>query len=422
MFGDTEKARLPENWQVIPFSDLACINPPRRLERGEKYPYIPMEALDTGFSKHANGFCRVWKGSGGAKFQNGDVLLARITPSAENGKTAIVDVGDKGKGFGSTELIVMVPKTEASTSRFIYYLLKYDVVRQQAIGQMTGSTGRQRIPADAFEIIQVLAPPLEQQRKIAAILESVDNAIEKTQAVIDQLKTVKRGLMQQLFTSGVPGWHSELEEVSQLGKVPKAWSVESLGKFITETQNGLYKPQSDYGKGTFIVRIDNFSDGDVLSLQDFRRVAVTSEEVKGFCLEEEDIVINRVNSLSYLGKTAIVGPLNENVVFESNMMRLRLETDSLDPQFAARLLSQRFVRSRLLQTAKLAIAQASINQQDIHSLLIAVPNIEEQKAIVKITNSIEDRLEIEQAKKSQLIQLKKGLMQGLLSGRMAVTV
>ena len=72
---------------------------------------------------------------------------------------------------------------------------------------MRGTSGRQRVPANVFDDFEVAVPPLAEQRKIAAILSSVDDAIEKTQAVIDQVQVVKRGLMQELLTRGLPGRH-----------------------------------------------------------------------------------------------------------------------------------------------------------------------------------------------------------------------
>ena len=120
-------------------------------------------------------------------------------------------------------------------------------------------------------------PPLPEQRKIAAILSSVDDAIEKTQAVIDQVQAVKRGLMQELLTRGLPGRHTRFKQ-TEIGEIPESWELLSLGQLIDDgPNNGLYRPQQEYGEGTPIVRIDAFDNGDQLRRPQLRRVCPLSQ-------------------------------------------------------------------------------------------------------------------------------------------------
>src|SRR5207247_1169498 len=111
-----------------------------------------------------------------------------------------------------------------------------------------------------------------------------------------------------------------------IGPIPKTWKAVNLGDVLSEEpRNGLYKHSSAYGDGTPILRIDDFSnDGDVVTSAP-KRVALTEEEKNAFALRPGDLVTNRVNSLSHLGKTALVGDPPEWLVFESNMMRFRVD-------------------------------------------------------------------------------------------------
>ena len=108
------------------------------------------------------------------------------------------------------------------------------------------------------------------------------------------------------------------------------WTNAKLGDFVTDgPTNGLYRPSSDYGlDGTPIIRIDSFDGGFIHNLHLLRRVRISPLEIKRYQLSTSDILINRVNSLSHIGKAAIVPCLAETTVFESNMMRLRFQVVS----------------------------------------------------------------------------------------------
>ena len=192
-------------WLRMPFCDAVEVNPRRSVPRGTLAPFVDMAALpsDTGGISTVR---RRPAGGGGSKFTNGDTLFARITPCTENGKTGLVDCLAAGEvATGSTEFIVLGPRPDLTTPQFVYYLAKNPTFRSFAISRMRGTSGRQRVPASVFEDFEVGIPPLPEQRKIAAILSSVDDAIEKTQAVIDQVQVVKRGLMQEAAHAGPAG-------------------------------------------------------------------------------------------------------------------------------------------------------------------------------------------------------------------------
>lgn len=148
-------------------------------------------------------------------------------------------------------------------------------------------------------------------------------------------------------------------------------------------QNGLYKPASAYGSGSPILRIDAFYDGAVTKLDSLKRVRVSDAERTIFGLAANDIVINRVNSPEYLGKSALIPPLPEAAVFESNMMRLRLKVDRVHPVYLIQFLQTGFIKSQIRTSAKDAVNQSSINQQDVKGFLINVPPLYQQQIFVQ---------------------------------------
>jgi type I restriction enzyme S subunit len=175
---------------------------------------------------------------------------------------------------------------------------------------------------------------------------------------------------------------------------PNGWEIKKLGEVLSkQPQNGMYKPQSDYvtnGTGTPILRIDAFYNGKIENWN-FKRLNCDEEEVEKYGLEVDDIVINRVNSIEYLGKCAHIDKLIEPTVYESNMMRFSVDKKVINPFYLSRLLSHQYIYNQILVSAKKAVNQASINQQDVKSFDIVIPDIELQNLFTSKVNEIENQ-------------------------------
>jgi len=146
-------------------------------------------------------------------------------------------------------------------------------------------------------------------------------------------------------------------------------------------QNGLYVPQSQYGSGVPIIRIDDFQVGSSRRYDELRRVSVGLETAQAYALQEGDLLINRVNSPSHLGKSLHVKGCHLPSLFESNMMRLGI-SGLVDVEFVGIYLQSYEGRKRLISGAKWAVNQASINQGDVLRTPIPLPPLAEQKRIV----------------------------------------
>ena len=161
----------------MPFCDAVDVNPRRPITRGALAPFVDMAALPAETRDVSKARVK-YVGSGGSRFTNGDTLFARITPCTENGKTGLVGCLAAGEvATGSTEFIVLGPRQDLALPRYVYYLAKNPTFRSFAVSRMRGTSGRQRVPANVFDDFEVGVPPLPEQRNIAAILSSVDDAI-----------------------------------------------------------------------------------------------------------------------------------------------------------------------------------------------------------------------------------------------------
>jgi type I restriction enzyme S subunit len=184
----------------------------------------------------------------------------------------------------------------------------------------------------------------------------------------------------------------DVSETETLKVLPELWQWVNFGELIQwGPQNGLYKSSNYYGKGTLIVRIDNFYDGKLNSYKTFKRLSVEESELKLYQLKVNEILINRVNSMTYIGKCALVSSTPEDCVFESNIMRLKIFHDFISPKFITYYLSSPTGLKQLRKNVKQAVNQASINQTDVALSQVPLCSLAEQSQIIE---EIESRLSI----------------------------
>ena len=173
-------------------------------------------------------------------------------------------------------------------------------------------------------------------------------------------------------------------DVAGLPELPQGWVWASLDSLIDEgPQNGVYLPGNLYGRGTPILRIDDYQIGWSRPRSDLNLVDADSDSVETYSLSSGDVVINRVNSMTHLGKSIHISPDLDGVLFESNMMRMRLSI-GVETVFVTLYLGADIGRLRLNCDAKWAVNQASINQQDVRRTPVPLPSFDEQKVIVEI--------------------------------------
>ena len=167
-------------------SDFIQINPRETLPKGTPAKKVSMDKVQP-FTRDISSF-EIEAYSGGAKFRNGDTIMARITPCLENGKTAQVRFLSDGEiGFGSTEFIVFRAIPNVTDPDYVYYLVSSPLVREPAIKSMVGSSGRQRVQNDVVENLVLPIPDISIQEKIGRILKAIDDKICYNQQINDNL-------------------------------------------------------------------------------------------------------------------------------------------------------------------------------------------------------------------------------------------
>lgn len=250
-----------KTWTSKRLLEVIDFNPKETLRKGQRAKKIAMEQLRP-FSKTPMGYCEEFY-NGGAKFKNGDTLLARITPCLENGKTAQVNELEEGEvGFGSTEYIVLRAKEGKSDKDFIYYLSISPNFRSIAIKSMVGSSGRQRVQQNVLENVEFLLPDLKTQKKISAVLGSLDNKIELNEKINQNLEAQAQAIFKSWFVDFEPFKNGKFVD-SELGKIPEGWTVNTLSNIVYLKKGKKPKELSEIKHENYIpyLTIDALSGG-----------------------------------------------------------------------------------------------------------------------------------------------------------------
>lgn len=238
------------------FLDCIDVNPKISLEKGKIVPFIEMGNVSTIYRNPIAVESKPF--DSGVKFQDGDTVVARITPCLQNGKRFYCK--NIGTGFGSTEYLVFRPKNESVDNLYLYYFMKTEFIKQSMINSMVGATGRQRVNNDVFKNIEINFPNKEKQIKIGKILSTYDDLIENNQKQIKLLEEAAQRLYKEWFVDlHFPGY----ETTPIIDGEPEGWEkyrISEIGKVVTGKTPSTEKEEY-YGKEIPFVKIPDMYNG-----------------------------------------------------------------------------------------------------------------------------------------------------------------
>ena len=238
-------------WKEYRLGDFMEFNPKESIKKGTVARKITMDLL----VPHSRDiYDYVYEPySGGAKFRNGDTIMARITPCLENGKHAFISLLDDGEvAYGSTEYFVMRGKEGISDNRFVYYLTHTPEFKATAIKSMVGSSGRQRAQVEVLEnMVMTLPESLEEQRAIASQLSEIDDKISNNTHICEALDEQAQAIYKDWFVDLSP--YSDGTNSSSEIKIPQGWKIGVFDDIIEETVSGDWG--NDYLKGNYTHKV-----------------------------------------------------------------------------------------------------------------------------------------------------------------------
>ena len=400
--------------------------------------------------------------------KQGDLLITCAGPRVRCGVPCLVRE-TRDRLILSGKMYRFRVRPEVIDSRYVEAYLRSPETQRLIDKMKTGiSDSGLNLTHGRFFTLQVPVAPPREQRRIVAKIEELFSDLDAGVAALNRVKAnLKRyrasvlkaavegrlteewrkrnpatepaaKLLQRILTERRATWEAEqVRKFAEAGKsppkgwkekydepivpsdfevkpLPLTWCWATMEQLTTwGPQNGVYYPRSQYGRGTPIIRIDDYQNDSSRASNELQLVDAPAKDVETYGVRLGDIIINRVNSMTHLGKCLVVESRHLPAVFESNMMRQSLASDVV-PTFLAHYLRSRVGNARLIANAKWAVNQASINQTDVGNTPAPLPPLAEQAEIVA---EVDRRLSVTDAVQAEIehgLQRASRLRQAIL--------
>lgn len=296
-----------------------------------------------------------------------------------------------------------------NNTEYVMYSINSDYFRKNAIANSSGST-RLRIGLNELKSLPILIPKLEEQEKIALILLTVDEQIDNVDALIEKNKELKKGLMQTLLTKGIG--HTKFKK-TEIGEIPEAWEVKKV-RDICEVKGGKRLPKGyqleDENNAFPYIRVADMYMGGIKQ-EDIKYVPKDIvDKIKNYKISKDDLFISVAGTLGIVGQ----------VPYELDGANLTENADKLCNIQINKLYLMKVLQSNLIQSIieaeQTKSAQPKLALTRIKEFLIPIPSDKEQVKIASILLEVDEKVEVYENKKQKLEELKKGLMNQLLTG------
>ena len=428
-FKETSIGKIPEDWEIARFGNVC------RFKRGFSYRsnqitkdptkirFITINDFKKGGGLKLDAERIYIKGDvkiGRDFFLNaGDVLIANTDMSKGFiiGAPILIEDVDEALVY-SMDLTKLIFDRSIVDSKFLFQYLTYKPVRQR-MKTFAQGTNVLHLNHNLVRNMKISLPPLKEQKAIAHILSTIDEAIQKTNEIIEKTERLKKGLMQELLTKGIG--HKEFKD-TEIGRIPKEWEVIKLGKVLVE----CYRYPTYYNinyvkKGVPEIRGELLlSNGEIeRDPKKFRYVTEkTARKFPRVRVKEGDLILSVRGTM---GKIGYVPKELEGAVITANLMRLSPNKKVIYPRYLMHyLLSEKFRRILNLLSSYTTIK--TVQAPVLKSIPILLPSLSEQQKIAEILSTVDKKLEIERKRKEKLERIKKSLMDLLLTGKIRVKV
>ena len=345
------------------------------------------------------------------------MLFGKLRPNLRKAVAAPFD------GLCSTDILPLFGENGLDT-KYLAQLAQWHPLQRHAVATSSGTKMPRTSWKQLGEFIFSL-PPVPEQRKISAILSSVDDAIEKTQAVIDQVQVVKRGLMQELLTRGLPGRHTRFKQ-TEIGEIPAEWEVIAIGELGNNSRNAVrtgpfgssMKTKDFRSSGVPVITIQSLGEGELYEPGLFFTSKEKADELSEYSVAEGDLVFSRVADI---GRSLAVDSRLSGWLISPNLIRIRPDRQKVDAFFMMYAITlAKGVLHQILRISGKA-GRPVVSSSILRRLCIPLPEIGEQLKIARVGKGLESRIRTEMAKMDLLKELKSALMSVLLTGELRVT-
>ena len=379
-------------------------------------PFAPMDAIPQGGLYEPDYVQRTPSEiRNGTYFERGDILVAKITPSFENGKQALTAALPTPFGVATTEVIPLRPRGAGHDPRFLFFYLLHPDIRQHVAGRMEGSTGRQRVPVEVLLDLPIPAFDPQEQRTIADSLELVQRLSALAARSVQTATALRRTAMHTLFTRGLRG---ETQKETSIGPMPEGWEAEAIGDlFEIEQGLSLKGNLADDGNGIPFLRTSNVYWGEV-NLQAVSRMRISGDLPSDKLLREGDLLVCEGGEI---GRAAVWSGQIETCLYQNHLHRLRpLDASQTNSQFAMAWLEEGFKHRNAYDGAENRTTIPNLSRTRLAGLSVPHPSADEQHEIVAVLDAMDRKIDLHLRKRALLVELFRTLLHKLMTGELRV--
>lgn len=397
--------------------DVTKLNPTHDVLRiDDEVSFVPMECLR--YDNVTSRTIRYSEASGSyTEFEEGDLLIAKVTPCFENGNIAIAKNLIRGVGFGSSEIFVLRP-TKKINNRYLFYSTFDNKFISFACASMCGVGGLKRISPKVMRTYEIILPPLSEQKAIANYLDDkcgkIDEQVKLLEKKVDAYKKLKRSVINETVTRGLDK-NVKLKDsgVDWLGMVPEAWEVTRFKTVCEELSAG--KRPSDDPEEVFSIGGEHIQNGK-FSLDVPRYVSRKTYNSSRGKIKIGDILV--VKDGATIGKAMYVDVMPEDEMLLNEHV-YRVVANKFYFYWIISSKGEKWFRVMNTSTA-----QESIPQDVMYSLPILCPPISEQQAIVNYLDDkctkIDKAIELVEKQIAAYKRLKRSLINEVVTGKRRV--
>ena len=404
------KTQIPKGWRLVRLGDVAEVNCDHwDPADGSPILYLDLTAVIAPGSLASPKELAADDAPSRARrrVHSGDILVSTVRPNLRG--FARVQKAPENL-VASTGFAVLTPKADVDGS-FVYHHVMTPPFALELENATTGQAYPAVRPADVASY-ELPLPPLGEQQAIAAVLDSVDDAIEGAEAVIAATEQLRDSLLRQMLTRGVPGWHTQWKEAPGLGMIPADWEVVRLGD-VADVERGKFahRPRNE----------PRFYGGDIPFIQTGDVVRANGRiKQHSQTLNDLGLSISRlfpagtiiVTIAANIGETAIA---DYPVAFPDSLVGVT--PHGINTNFLEYFL--RTQKGRLNQFAPES-AQKNINLEDLRPLSTPLPPLPEQQAIAAALDGVDKAIEHNKSERGKMMITKAFTADALLTGRVRV--
>ncbi len=383
--------------EAVPFATMEAM--PQGGAYAPDYDFRPSHAIRTG-----------------TYFERGDVLVAKITPSFENGKQALVTGLPADFGFATTEVIPLRPRHNGQDRRLLFFYLLHPDVRHHVAERMEGSTGRQRVPTEVLLDLPYPSLPPRDQVAVAESLESLLRLKSVEEQSIATTQALKRAAMRALFTRGLRG---EAQKETKVGPVPESWGQTAVASIAT-VKGGKRMPKgvslTGENTGQPYIRVTDFKGHGVDSDQLLFVPKGYESVISRYIISSEDVYISIAGTIGLVGQ---VPQALDGANLTENAARISVTAIDISARFLMYALASESCTLQISQSTA-TNAQPKLALTRIEKIRLPCPSRDEQLQIVAILDAIDRKIDLHRRKRAVLEELFKALLHKLMTGEIRV--